>query len=245
MAALAIVEHLGRTEHALHAFDDPAQIEQPRNALARAVDVVRPVVIGDAEIVELEFVGDDVDLAGTLDAELGLLGRVHGEQALGHHAVAAQLRLLLEEDHLGAVLGRRNGGAQARGAAADHHDVDIDGGIGRGLGGYLPALGRRRGSLPSRLGQRLARIGLRALRGAPCQPESGKTAHGRRPCKKVPARDFHDSSFGLPPSLMQRPQDVSPCDRVVAGPMKPACVFGRNRFRGGKSPSAPYLPPQG
>ena len=91
--------------------------------------------------------------------------------------------------------------------------------------------------------QRLARIGLRALRGAPCQPESGKTAHGRRPCKKVPARDFHDSSFGLLPSLMQRSQDVSPCDRVVAGPMKPACVFGRNRFRGGKSPSAPYLPP--
>ena len=127
--------------------------------------------------------------------------------------------------------------------AADHHDVDIDGDIGRGLGGYLPALGRRRGSLPSRLGQRLARIGLRALRGAPCQPESGKTAHGRRPCKKVPARDFHDSSFGLLPSLMQRSQDVSPCDRVVAGPMKPACVFGRNRFRGGKSPSAPYLPP--
>ena len=245
MATLAIMEHLGRTEHALHAFDDHAQIEQPRDALAGAVDVVRPVVVGDAEVVELEFVGDDVDLAGTLDAELGLLGRVHGEQALGHHAVAAQLRLLLEEHYLRPILGRRNGGAQARGAAADHHDVGVDGGVGRGLGGYLRALGRRCGSLASRLGQRLVRIGLHALRSAPCQPESGKAAHGCRPGEKVPARDFHDSSFGFLPSLMQRPQGVGPCDRVVGGPMKPVCVFGRNRFRGGKSPPAPYLPLQG
>ena len=100
-------------------------------------------------------VGDDVDGVDE-GALLLLLARVHG--ADGGAADVVAHAVLLDEERLGAALGRCGRGEVARGARTDDEDLALDGldAVGVGDGGRLAQPRGGRGTLGGRLGRALS-----------------------------------------------------------------------------------------
>ena len=82
------------------------------------------VVVAAVAAAVADPVGENL-LGAVLDVELLLQGVAAAEMdaAAAQHGVAADVEVLLDDDHRGAVVARRHGGGEARGARADDHDI--------------------------------------------------------------------------------------------------------------------------